>query len=128
LSETPYTHIIVSWESNQAEKLFRASDGMYVGERAGTIVLYGEDPNAPPTDPHKRKGRDFIDTKSAAAFLREKATRHDMKVRGIEGDPVIQELPQEGMVKLAEGSIELVANGATMPAVNRQNFNRSLKN
>ncbi len=39
------THIIKTYETNDAEMLFRASDGMMIGMREKVTVIFGDDPN-----------------------------------------------------------------------------------
>lgn len=57
------THIIKQYPSNDAEILFRASDGMMIGMREKVTVIYGDDPN-------KRVSRLFIDSDFASRYLR----------------------------------------------------------
>lgn len=62
-----FTHIIVS--ANDGAVLYRASDGMVLAARQGTIVNMGE-------DPQRTQQRHFLDKYSAGKFLRV-AAEHD---------------------------------------------------
>ena len=57
------THIVIFWKSNEAEHLYRASDGIQIGQRKDHVVLFGENPN-------KKESRVFIDAASASKYLR----------------------------------------------------------
>lgn len=120
------THIIHSWPSQDAERLYRADDGMCVGERKDFTVIWGPSLSTwSPTNPEGRKSRIFMEhhgdtlvdgrmvkwCRFGARFLREVAAKDDLALRGIEGDPVIEVEYQEGLISLAPDSLDLMANG-----------------
>ena len=103
-----YTHIIQSIPSHEIAHLFRASDGMMLGEVEQCTVIIGE-------SNRNKESRLFIDHQCAKRYLR--------KVAG--DDAVIDERDLEGQVVLAPGSVELRSNGGSFP--NIKGFNKSLK-
>jgi hypothetical protein len=63
----PHTHIIIH-QGTESEILYRASDGMVIAGRSGTVVQFGENPMA-------TEQRQFLDKSSAAAYLRKIADK-----------------------------------------------------
>ncbi len=91
-----YTHILLTYPSQDGEILFRASDGMMIGERSKTTVIFGEDRNAPPSDPKRQKSRIFLEggtirhngedlpwNDNASRFLREFVAAEDLRLNGV---------------------------------------------
>lgn len=108
-----YTHIIQSIPSNELEHLFRASDGMLIGEVSQCTVIFGESPRT-------KDSRLFIDHESAKKHLRRLADEDAFGAKAC-----IDERCLEGAVVLAPNSVELRANGGSFP--NIKGFNKSLK-
>ncbi len=96
MTEKP-THIIISYPSQDAETLFRASDGMALGHRQNSVVIFGE-------DPAKREGRTFLDGDHAKRWLRNEVTRDDLGVNG--GMVIIEDREGENSVVLVPGSVD----------------------
>jgi hypothetical protein len=65
------THIIKDFAEQNSEILFRASDGVAIGQRKRTVVVFGEDPN-------RKTSRVFIDDEHASEFLRSEVARLDL--------------------------------------------------
>lgn len=111
------THIVISHPSQHTEGLFRASDGMYLGDCQKCMVVFGENPN-------KRESRIFLDHESAQRFLREEVTGNDEKGRGLKDNgltlnPVLVEdrnQEAESKIILLPDSQDMIVNGA-MPGV-----------
>lgn len=102
------THIVISHPSQQTEGLFRAADGMFLGECQKTMVVYGENPG-------KRESRIFLDFESAQKFLREVVTAKDLANL----EPVLVEdrnQEAESKIILPPDSMDMIVNGA-MPGV-----------
>jgi hypothetical protein len=124
------THIVLTWPSQNFEILFRASDGMMIGERKDVTVIFGENPNGNATDPNRKQSRVFLETDEmyqgqkwnwfGSRFLRNVVAKQDMERIGIADQPVIEERIQEGSVILASGSLELASNGGTVRPVGRK--------
>lgn len=93
-----YTHIIKQYPTNDAEILFRASDGMMIGMKEKVTVLFGEDPN-------KRVSRIFMESEQASAYLRKIAS--DDAPSGVERIDVRNEehtIIQPGQVTVMPGT------------------------
>lgn len=82
------THIIKTYETNDAEMLFRASDGMMIGMREKVTVIFGDDPN-------RRVSRIFMESEHASAFLHGKVCQDDI---GLDKDIIIQFINAESVI------------------------------
>lgn len=106
------THIILTYKSQDTAMLFRASDGMCLGQYKNETVVYGEEPN-------RKTSRVFVDKEHAARFLREKVTEMDLRKTGLfagtadstDAPVEIEDRDGEGQVILAPNSIELPGAG-----------------
>jgi len=72
MAKQSVTHIIKKHPSSDSEFLFRWSDGMMIGFREKVTVIYGDDPN-------RRVSRVFIDSDSAARYLRDGVAGKDFE-------------------------------------------------
>lgn len=136
-----YTHILLTYPSQDTEILFRASDGMMIAERQKVTVIYGEDRNAPPSDPRRQKSRIFIEggeilhngehlpwNEHGSKFLRDRVTRDDLVLNGIpDVEPFLDIRCQEGSIILAPDSLDMRVNGGGMGAVHSRPVNKSIK-
>ena len=122
-------HILLTYPSQDTECLFRADDGMLIGERQKCVVIWGENPAAVATDPNRKQSRVFLEgdpeafppewdglgvrhwNQFGARYLREVVAVDDLRKRGIEGSPVFEERCQEGLIALPQDSLELRVNG-----------------
>lgn len=90
------THVILKFQSNDTDLLYRASSGPQAGLslacRQGITVISGSDPN-----PAKKQHRSFIDELHAYAFLKRIA---DLDVNEI--DDLDCRMPREQLDKYAE--------------------------
>lgn len=93
------THILIVYESQDSEVLFRADDGIGIGQRKRTVVVYGEEPN-------KKQSRVFIDNEHAGRFLRGKVCQDDLDQHG-GGTVDIDVRSGEGLVVLPADLEEL---------------------
>ena len=71
-----YTHIIINHSADDKEYLYRASDGMRIGGRQHSVVVYGDNPN-------KSESRVFLDPHQAHAYLAHFCTFDDLRKRDI---------------------------------------------
>ena len=69
------THILKIFKSQDSEMLFRADDGICIGQRKNETVIFGEEPN-------KRSSHVFINGAKAVAWL-EAYAAEDLKKRGV---------------------------------------------
>lgn len=88
------THIIHRWESEDRERLYRASDGMHLAEYCMDTALIGET---------KRESNMymFLPTEGPNHYSHSylvKVANDDCKALGIEGEAVIDLQQQEGLV------------------------------
>ena len=67
------THLLLSYKSQKITMLFRASDGVALGQQKGETVVFGEEPN-------KKTSRVFFDQGFAEEFLKSLAL-WDMQAR-----------------------------------------------
>ena len=72
------THILKIFKSQNSEMLFRADDGICIGQRKNETVIFGDEPN-------KRSSHVFINGAKAVAWLEEYAAE-DLKKRGVSLD------------------------------------------
>ena len=98
------THIVIFWKSNEAEHLYRASDGIQIGQRKDHVVLFGENPN-------KKESRVFIDAASASKYLRGQVPMQDMKDRAEPRIVRVEERDAEHLVIAPSGAIVLPGSG-----------------
>ena len=105
------THILKHYDSQNYTAMFRADDGILIAIFKDEAIVFGEEPN-------KRQSRVFLSTEYARKWLRETYSRMDLKDRGIEGDPVIEEIQAEGQVILPKGSMDLPKFGELRPFKN----------
>ena len=98
------THILKMFKSQNSEMLFRADDGICIGQRKNETVIFGEEPN-------KRSAHVFIDGVKAVAWL-EAYAREDLKKRGMAVDALIDHQDAESIIQLAPGCIDLPKYGA----------------
>lgn len=94
------THIVLNYKSQDTEILFRADDGICIGQRKGMTVVYGEAPNT-------KNSRVFLDALFATKFLREKVTKDDLEARKVEGSAVLEDRDGEGTILMPEGVMQL---------------------
>lgn len=117
------THIWLYFESQGTEMLFRASDGICIGQRKDETVIFGEKPN-------KRESHIFLDAEHAIKWLREVYPAMDMRLVAAMNAttedefkvlaktpltsyaPVIENRNGEGTVILPPDSIGIVTNGS----------------
>lgn len=100
-----YTHIALNYPSNMQEMLFRASDGMCIGQRKAETVVYGISNRA-------KESRVFVDAECASRFLRGQVALDEMKERGIVGFPVvIEERDGQRGLYLPEDSMDIPREG-----------------
>jgi hypothetical protein len=120
------THVWLYFSSQNTEMLFRASDGICIGQRKDETVVFGDKPN-------KRESHIFMDKEHAIKWLREVWAARDMRLsnatQAMTEDeykilamkplsdfvPVIEERDGEGMVVLPPDSIGIVTNGSMSP-------------
>ncbi len=100
----PPTHILTIYPSKKTAMLFRASDGVCLGQHAENTVIFGEEPN-------KRRSHVFIDGPAARKFLRETVTAQDLQAQGIGGVPVVEERNAEHTILVPESSDALSLPG-----------------
>jgi len=100
MSESKPTHILVFLKSQKYAELYRAENGMRVGQWKDVTVLYGEEPN-------KRSARVFMDPDHAFAYLRDVVADLDLKTQKRDRKALVEERDGEPLVKLAPNSIEL---------------------
>ena len=124
MEPTQPTHILKMFKSQNSEMLFRADDGICIGQRKNETVIFGEEPN-------KRSSHVFIDGAKAGAWLeayaqidlaqRKQTTTVHIKAAGTEGpgDPmetlklaVVERQDAESIIQLAPGCIDLPKYGA----------------
>ena len=79
------THILMTWQENKTEMLFRADSGICIGQCKEETVIFGDEPN-------KRRSHVFIDHEHALAWLR--------------GEWALQDLNRDGQVAAAVVNIE----------------------
>lgn len=103
MEEKKTTHVIYSWPSQNLEKLYRVSDGVEIAVRQHAVCILGADPN-------KRISRIFMDNQYASDYLKI-AAKDDHEQNGA-GELEIETVPQEGLVTLAEGSLEMAGPGS----------------
>ena len=135
-----YTHIVLTYPSQNTEVMFRASDGVMIAERQNNALNFGEDPNAAASDPKRKQSRIFLETEeklfangeehkwnfNASRYMRE-------RVPGFVDDEyltkpiLIDERCQEGSVILAPDSLDLRVNGGGMPAVSLNKIGRKVQ-
>jgi hypothetical protein len=77
-----YTHIIIKHSADDKEYLYRASDGMRIGGRQHSVVVYGNNPN-------KSESHVFVDSHHAHVYLCNQCCVLDLKVNPQESDKVI---------------------------------------
>ncbi len=126
--------------------MFRASDGMMLAERQQCTLVFGEDPNAPPSNPKRKQSRLFIESDPeilqpgqahwntmGSRYMRVTVANNDIlgvdlatRFDGVDA-AVIEERCQEGSVILAPDSLDMRTNGGGMNAVNMKTFNKSVK-
>ena len=98
------THILKIFKSQNSEMLFRADDGICIGQRKNETVIFGEEPN-------KRSSHVFIDGAKAGAWL-EAYAAEDLKKRSLPLDALIEHRDAESIIQLAPGCIDLPKYGA----------------
>ena len=111
------THILSIYPSQKSEMLFRASDGVRLGQRKNATVVFGEEPNA-------CASRVFLDMECATKFLRRVADfdiagqipdakwKGDVKaLRDIPSLAVIEDRIAEGLIELPPDSIDFPQHG-----------------
>ena len=99
------THILKIFKSQNSEMLFRADDGLCIGQRKNETVIFGDEPN-------KRSSHVFIAGEKAGAWL-EAYAAEDLKKRGMAVDALIDRQDAESIIQLAPGSIDLPKYGAS---------------
>lgn len=131
------THILLTYPSQDSEILFRASDGMMIGERQKVTVIYGEDRNAPHSDPRRSRSRVFLEGGTimhngeeypwndfGSRFLREVVTREDLNLSATSDPPELEIRCQEQSIILSPDSLQMRTNGGGMPAVQVNRFGK----
>jgi hypothetical protein len=86
-----YTHIAEVAKSQKSLTLFRASDGMLIGQAVNNTVIYGDQPN-------RRESHGFIDNEHAIRWLTETYARQDCGT-----EPVIDYRDLEALIFMPEG-------------------------
>ena len=71
------THILVSHASQRFAELYRAEDGVRLGQLKDITVIFGENPN-------RCEGRAFIDNDAANAWIRTELPARDLKERKLD--------------------------------------------
>ena len=112
------THILKIFKSQNSEMLFRADDGICIGQRKNETVIFGEEPN-------KRSSHVFIDGAKAGAWLEAYANTDLLATyaqklgvnpqeaaEGWKMEAVIDRQDAESIIQLAPGSIDLPKYGA----------------
>ena len=99
-----FTHILQIFDapnpSDRGEKLYRATDGVYIGLRKDLVVIFG-------ADPQKRKGLEFIDAGSASRYLQNEVPKLDLKEQNLEIEPNVKvEQKNSGMIVLAGSMVQ----------------------
>ncbi len=77
------THILVTYRQQEANMLFRASDGIICCMQEKDVVVFG-------ISPKDKDSRTFLDKSWAEKYIRNYPAI-DLKAQGIEGEPVIEE-------------------------------------
>jgi len=98
------THIIMFWKSQNQEMLFRASDGICIGQCKDQTLIFGDQPN-------KRNSHVFIDADHARLYLRTKIAEADLKATATPGPVVIEDRDGEPTIVLPEGVMDLPVTG-----------------
>lgn len=86
----PTTHILLKYGSQKTEILFRAADGVCIGQAKDTVVVFGDEPN-------RKNSRVFLDHSFAKRWLTGKLARDDMAAKG---DPIVEERDAESLIAL----------------------------
>ena len=102
------THIWMYHELDKTIMLFRADSGIMIGMQQNCVVIFGEEPN-------KRKSFGFIDQDHARKWLKETYPAQDLKIQGIDGEPMIEERSGEGLIVMPPDSLVLPNNGSMTP-------------
>lgn len=105
------THLVMTLPSRRNAGMWRMKDGMFIGEAADKMVIYGENPN-------KRESRLFIAHKWAKAFLHTVATE-DLE-DGLELRIFEHNQEENNLIALPGGDSSLIVNGS-VPSVKRFN-------
>lgn len=92
-------YIVVTFPSQKAEMLFRASDGMCIGQQKNETVIYGDQPN-------KKSSHVFIDQASASAWLRGPCAEKDLIALALPAGVSLEVREGEGSVILPPGGID----------------------
>lgn len=89
-----YDYVLEVYSSQHSEILYRADDGIAIGQRKNCVVVFGEEPN-------KKSSRVFIDEEHAAAYLVEQVTIDDFSEQ-YDAMPIgalkIHRIDKEGLV------------------------------
>ena len=101
MNRTKPNYIILTYKSQGTEMLFRAEDGICIGQWKDQTVIFGE-------DPQKKQARVFLNAEYAAKFLRTVVPVKDLEARHIMRDEVlIEERDGEPIITLAPGTMKL---------------------
>lgn len=100
MEERQHTHIVIRYDSQDSDILFRAVDGIAIGQRKRTVIVYGEDSN-------KKQSRVFIDSEHAKQWLRGKCADLDLTHTGAPGPVSIDERDGEPLIQMPGDVVEL---------------------
>lgn len=105
MDSNDYTHILHRYPSQDTDFLFRAADGVHIGQRQQVTLVFGAEPN-------KRRSHLFIDAESAFRFMRDRVTAMDIDETGPEigtdGKPHVQVIDKEAeaLIVMPERTME----------------------
>lgn len=100
--ELEYTHILVVRKSQVLQTLFRASDGMLLGECQKEVCVFGE-------NPARRESRVFVDHEHAANYLTQVVAKMGCD------HPVFDVREAESLIELPPNSVEMFQPGISNP-------------
>ena len=127
------THIVLTYPSQDIEILFRAIDGMMIGERHKVTVIWGVNPNAGSSDPGRKQSRVFLESDTpmlvgkdafswnhyGSRYLRDVVAKLDADENGL-GKVVIEERSQEGLILMPPDSVDMRTNGGGIRAIGKK--------
>lgn len=123
------THIVLEFKSQHSELIFRAADGLAIGQQKARTVVFGVEPN-------RKTSRVFMDEDHARRFLRNVIPQMDLNRQGVfdpdyvdfgpfRRDRVAEQQPErfaEVEIRDGEPLIQLPADAMELPGGIR-NFN-----
>lgn len=94
------THIIITFNSQHTELMFRATSGLAMAQWKDTTLIWG-------VDVQHRESRVFMNAECAARYMREVVAPDDLKAQGIAGAPVFEVRDGEPLIHLPDGTMGL---------------------